>query len=112
VDKGIPERGAFVGIGVVDELSECINGEEIRILRAKFSSGVTLKELGSVGVLLSSLLDIAPPPRPARRSYVLLLKWFKERWSHILPILPFIQLRDDNDVPIDGQRELLDLLLK
>jgi hypothetical protein len=80
--------------------------DEFKFLRAKFSSGVCLRELRSIAVVLSQLTGLLEPNRDIKRSYVLLIKWFKDHWNQILPWLPLIQLRDGEDRPIDGRREI------
>jgi hypothetical protein len=86
--------------------------EEFQVLQALFSSGVTLKELRSIGIIAATLTDIDPPPRAFKRTLPSMVQWFRVSWSSIGPILPFIQLRDANEVPIDGRREVLERGLK
>jgi hypothetical protein len=87
-------------------VSEYLDCDEFKFLRAKFSSGVCLRELRSIAVVLSQLTGLLEPNRDIKRSYVLLIKWFKNHWNQILPWLPLIQLRDGEDRPIDGRREI------
>jgi hypothetical protein len=86
--------------------------EEFQALQAMFSSGVTLKELRSIGIVAASHTNIKPPPRTCKRTLPSMVQWFRENWSTIGPLLPFIQLRDENNIPIDGQRELFEKKLK
>jgi hypothetical protein len=88
------------------ETAEFAHCEELRILRMKFSSGIRLHELRSIVAILSQLIQIGPPERKAKRSYPLLVKWFKENWSCVAPVLPFIQLRDAANQVIDGRRQM------
>jgi hypothetical protein len=92
--------------------SEYLNCEEYQVLKTKFSSGVTLKELRSIAVVVSLMSGLLEPSREDKRSYVLMIKWFKDRWETVGPMLPFIHLRDANDRIIDSRRELIDKVMK
>jgi hypothetical protein len=72
---------------------------------------VRFTELKSIAAVLASLADLVPPDRETRRQCVLLIKWFREHWRLVSPFLPLLQLRDEFDVPITGQRELLDKVM-
>lgn len=76
------------------------------ILKWHFSSGIRLKELASISIILSSIIKIQQPTRDERRSFPLLLNWFSLNWMLIEPLLPIINLRDSSDQIIDGRREL------
>jgi hypothetical protein len=94
-------------VDIQDEnISKYLDCDEFKFLQAKFSSGLCLRELRSIAIILSGLTGVLEPNRDVKRSYLLLIKWFKERWSQILPWLPLIQLRDGEDRPIDGRREI------
>jgi hypothetical protein len=76
-------------VGTQDErICEYLNCDEFKFLRAKFSSGLCLRELRSLAILISHFTGILEPNRDIKRSYVLLIKWFKEHWDLILPWLP------------------------
>jgi hypothetical protein len=77
-------------------------------LRIRYGSGVTIKELDSISRVLSTLVRIAPPSYHIRRSFRLLINWYESNWASIEPILPMIQLRDEHNDIIDGNREILD----
>lgn len=74
----------------------------------KFSSGVTLTELRSVAEVIVECSGIGPPCRDAKRSFGLLLMWFRRNWAVIVPWLEIIQLRDENDCVVNGTREILE----
>jgi hypothetical protein len=82
--------------------------EELRALSARFSSGVTFKELRSVAQIISECGGIGRPSRDALRSFRLLLAWFRQNWAAVVPWLALVQLRDNNDCVIDGTREILE----
>lgn len=86
------------------------NSEEYRILIQTFSSGATLKELCSIAIILTRINpEIKEPCRDAKRNFPLLMEWYHYNWCLIYPILPFIQLRDENMNVINGERELLEM---
>lgn len=74
----------------------------------KFSSGVCLSELKAISTILTDLFHVPKPSRDQKRSTTLLLGWFIDNWLSIEPVLPFIQLRDENNVVIDGKREMIE----
>lgn len=83
------------------------------VLIQQFSSGVRLQELTSVALILSSIIPLLPSPdRNEKRSYKALLGWFNRFWDLILPVLPMIQLRDENYQVINGRREILEMINK
>jgi hypothetical protein len=88
------------------EMIEFAHCEELRFLQMKFSSGIRLHELRSVAAIVSQMTQIEPPERRAKRSYPLLVKWFKDNWGCVAMVLPLIQLRDAKDRVIDGRREM------
>jgi hypothetical protein len=85
---------------------------EFQALRLKFSTGVRLTELKSIAMVLSMLAHVKPPTREMNRSHSLLMQWYHDCWTEILPFLSVVQLRDSYDVPIDGQREIVDRRMK
>jgi hypothetical protein len=85
-----------------------LRSDEFRILQARFSSGLRLRELRSLALVFASIAEIAPPDRDTKRGYVPLIKYFRANWAVLSPFLPFVQLRDENDFPIDGRREGLE----
>lgn len=89
------------------------NSFEYRTLIRMFSSGVRLHELNSIATILSSLLSsVKEPSRDTKRSFPLLIQWFHDNWDLIYPVLPCIQLRDENDQVIDGKREIYEKSLQ
>jgi hypothetical protein len=42
------------------------------------------------------------------RQHVLLVQWYRAHWCEIAPFLPLVQLRDEQNTPIDGKRELIE----
>lgn len=83
------------------------------VIVQQFSSGVRLQELTSVAIILSSIIPLLPSPdRNEKRSYNALLGWFHKYWDMISPILPLIQLRDENNMVINQRRELLEMISK
>lgn len=86
------------------------NSEEYRVLIQTFSSGATLKELCSIAIILTKINpEIKEPCRDAKRNFPLLMEWYHYNWCLIYPILPFIQLRDENKNVINGERELYEM---
>jgi hypothetical protein len=79
---------------------------EIQFLYSKFSSGVTLRELRSIAVLISSMANLKPPSRDEKRNQSKLLQWFIDYWGFVCPWLSLISLRDSDDRIIDSSREL------
>jgi hypothetical protein len=67
-----------------------------------------LRELRSIAAVVCSLTAIKPPSRDMKRKLPLIVQWFRDSWSEIVPWLPFIQLRDETGCPIDGCRELFE----
>lgn len=77
----------------------------------QFSSGVRLQELTSIAYILTSIIPLLNSPnRNEKRSYTALLTWFYNNWNMINPILPMIQLRDENNQIINYRREMIDML--
>jgi hypothetical protein len=93
---------------VVTTSAELLHSEELRVLQAKFSSGVRFAELTSVAVVLALLAGIRPPNRDTKRQYLMLIKWFQMHWDVVSPFLGVVELRDEYDIPIDGRRESVD----
>lgn len=77
-------------------------------LKWHFSSGIRLKELASISIILSSLVKIQQPTRDEKRSFPLLLNWYSLNWHLIEPCLHMINLRDSSNQIINGRRELYD----
>lgn len=78
-----------------------------RALIQKFSSGVTLRELTSIAIIICQINpEIKGPNRNEKRNYNLLINWFSANWEYLSPLLPLIELRDENNEVINGQREL------
>jgi hypothetical protein len=81
---------------------------EFRFLQAKFSSGVTIRELQSVAEICAFCAGILPPGREQKRSFEALVKWFIAAWSQIHPWLNLIDLRDEDGLVINGTREFME----
>lgn len=92
--------------------AEAVKCEEFKFLMYKFSSGVRLKELASVGVIVAMMAEIPPPPRQAKRSFPLLIQWFRMNWNVLYPYLLLVELRDSTGCVINAQREALEMMLK
>jgi hypothetical protein len=82
--------------------------EQFRSLQRQFSTGVRVTELRSIAVVLALIAKIRPPTRAMSRQHSLLLQWYRAHWCEIAPFLPLIQLRDNQNLPIDGNRELVE----
>jgi hypothetical protein len=67
-----------------------------------------LAELKSIAAILSAITGFPGPKRDAKRSYILTIKWFKDNWKWVMPWLPLIQLKDADEMVIDGKREMKD----
>jgi hypothetical protein len=85
-------------------------GPEWVILQKKFSTGATLREIGSMGEIMSELIGIPPPPREAKRNVGEMLRWFRRHWCVICPWLPHVQLRDYKEQIIDGLRQMVETM--
>jgi hypothetical protein len=74
----------------------------------RFSTGVRLAELTSVATIAAAVARIKAPSRDTKRSFSLMLTWFRDHWAEVMPYLPLMQLRDTDDRPIDMAREIGD----
>jgi hypothetical protein len=81
-------------------------------LPLSYGSGVTIKELSSIAVVISLIGKLPLPSREERRTFQRLIAWYEMHWSVIQPVLPLVQLRDGSDSVIDGTREIFDLASK
>jgi hypothetical protein len=79
--------------------------KELYALQLKFSTGVRFTELKSIARVLAMLAQLPPPSRATNRRWSKLMKWYGKHWDELVPFLPSVQLRDENEVPIDGRRE-------
>jgi hypothetical protein len=93
---------------VTSDAVDWATSEELRFLRMKFSTGVRLAELTSVATLAAVVARIKVPSRDTKRSFPLMVAWFRDNWAEVLPYLPLMQLRDTDDRPIDMAREIDD----
>jgi hypothetical protein len=93
-------------------LADELHSEEFRALQARFSSGLRLGELRSLAVILSSLAGIMPPGRGTQRQYIQLVRYIRKYWARIAPVLPLVQLKDENNILIDGRREMVERSMK
>jgi hypothetical protein len=101
-------KASYGSVNVKNNIADCFNWEEFRFLQMKFSTGVTLRELSSIAMIVSSFAAVQPPSRDAKRRFPSLLQWFRDSWSAIAPFLPFVQLLDEKGLAIDGRRELVE----
>lgn len=89
------------------------NSIEYKTLIQRYSSGVRLPELCSLAKILSTILSgVVEPSREEKRSFPLLIEWYHTYWDVISPMLPYIQLRDENNQVIDGRREIIEKCLQ
>jgi hypothetical protein len=70
-----------------------------------FTTGVRLRELRAIAIVIANLTGLPLPDRNAKREFPFLMAWYRKYWCVIVPRLPLIQLRDEFDVPIDARRE-------
>jgi hypothetical protein len=82
-----------------------------KALQFQFSSGVRLHELVSIAQVVASLAGCTPPTKKEKRSYLLMVKWFHDRWAKIGPWIPVTNLRDEGQVPITARREGIETLI-
>jgi hypothetical protein len=82
-----------------------VHCKELQVLQAHFSSGVLLRELSSIAIIISSLAGIRQPSRDTRRRCPLLMEWYRANWGVVAAWLPYVRLRDERLLPIDQQRE-------
>jgi hypothetical protein len=80
-----------------------LESEDFRSLCVRFSSGLTLKELCSIGAVACAVAGRPPPPRAARRIFHAMVSWFRDNWAALIAVLPSIGLAD-----VDGRREALE----
>lgn len=89
------------------------NSNEYRVLIQNFSSGVTLRELCSIAIILSTYVPgVKMPNRDEKRNYPLLIEWYCNNWELVCPMLPYINILDANKEIINGERELMDMRSK
>jgi hypothetical protein len=82
-------------------------GPEFQVLCVRFSSGITLKDLCSVGTVVASLAGIARPPRGAKRSFQAIVSWFVGNCGAVFHVLPLVGLEDAVGIPINGRHHAL-----
>jgi hypothetical protein len=99
-------QGGLVGEATLAEATS-LSGE-FRLLQMKFSTGVRLNELKSIAQVLALLANVKPPTRDMNRHHSQLMRWYSDNWEHILPCLPMVHLCDQQGMPIDGNRELVE----
>jgi hypothetical protein len=73
---------------------------------------VRLRELRSIAIVITSLANVEPPGRDAKRQLGLMLDWFRRNWAVVACWLPFVNLCDERGRPIDGQREFVEASLR
>jgi hypothetical protein len=79
---------------------------QFEVLHRTFGSGISVRELQSVAIVIANMAEIKGPSRVEKRNCAELVKWFTRSWDTVLSWLPLIQLRDEEDRVIDGCREL------
>jgi hypothetical protein len=82
--------------------------EEFKALHLRFGSGVSVRELQSIATLIAQFAQIPGPSRSEKRNGIQLAKWYKRSWETVSEWLPLVELRDGNDRPIDGAREVFE----
>ena len=80
-----------------------------KCLREQFSTGIRHRELLSIASILTQLYGLPELNRDARRSFVVLIKWFDDRWPQIDTYLKHMCLLDENMMKIDHEREVRQL---
>jgi hypothetical protein len=101
--SGLEARRARIGLGEFDAEAS----QTWQLLRAHFSSGITLNELRSVAIVVEYITALVVP-RAAKRTFPVLVKWFSDNWAFIEPILLIIHLIDDGGQVINFSWELSD----
>ena len=79
------------------------------ILQQKFSTGITIKELTSIAVIISNAcpnLKLTKITRETKRTFSSLIQWFIDNWDAVYPILSYITLYDDSGNEINSSAEL------
>ncbi|EAY03951.1 hypothetical protein TVAG_314810 [Trichomonas vaginalis G3] len=82
-----------------------------KVLKLKFSSGITHSELKSIAGICSFMLGIKLD-RDASRDNRVLIKWFDENWDKIKTIIDKVHLRDEKEQIINHEREIRENSLK
>jgi hypothetical protein len=70
---------------------------------------------GAKSTKSSDMLLISACPMPTKKekeSFLLMLKYYCANFAVISPLLPFVTLWDENEVPIDSRRERIDQFFK
>ena len=81
------------------------NSNTWRILKEKFSSGVTHSELKSVAIVLCQHTGLSLD-RDATRDNRVLIKWFDENWDVLQKHIDNVSLKDENEEIINHSREI------
>ena len=79
---------------------------QYKILQQHFSTGISLPELRSLAHIIQQIYHLDPIDRETNRSVSLMIQYFIKYWALIEPLLPYIQILDDNMQPINGNRQL------
>ena len=85
------------------------NSRAWKCLREQFSTGIRHRELVSIASVLTQMYGLPEINRDARRSFVVLIKWFDDRWSEIDTYVKHMCLLDENMTKIDHKREIQEL---
>jgi hypothetical protein len=79
--------------------------EAWKMIVGRFGSGIRHRELCSLAISLSSRYGVTPISRDEKRNADVTVKWFQDNIDVIRPILTHFQLLDDDEQPIDSERE-------
>lgn len=96
-----------------EKINQRLNGfdasqsEVMKVLNFQFSTGVTHRELLSIARIICTMTQLKLD-RLATRDRRVLIKWFDENWYSISMIIPKIQLLDNNELPINLDREIIE----
>jgi hypothetical protein len=92
----------------MSEQSDQLTSPSSEFLRRQFSSGLRANELKPIAAVAAMTTKIKGPTRAMKRSFPQLTRWFDNNWQTLVPIMPLIQLRDERNLVIDGNRELVE----
>jgi hypothetical protein len=77
----------------------------------KFGSGVRVRELLSIALVIAQFASLEPPSRREKRNCEKLVSWYRRNWTEVTAWFPVVHLLDTENRPIDGGREFVDKLL-
>jgi hypothetical protein len=70
-----------------------------KALKSTFRASLRHRELQSLGEVLVREFALPPLNRDTQRSMAVMIKWFQDNWSAIEPILPAVQMLDEESGP-------------